>query len=200
MARPIRLVTLLAVLFLVAGCASGDENAGDEPANETGTTTTQAPPSTAATTTTEPSLAGALEGLGAAKGAVSTTTPEGRPVIPMTLTFDGEGCTFDGPTELTPGSVGFTFVNESKAPAGHNFLEVLKGKTHEDMIVYNGSEPFAGRRPGWTSEIGIGDWVTTKAGASENWRKTLEPGNYFLMCGQAEPPLAWNGPWLTVAE
>ena len=69
------------------------------------------------------------------------------------------------------------------------------------MIVNNdpgtGTRQLAGDR---TSEVATGDWLTTKAGASESWRKSLEPGNYFLVCGQAEPFLGWNGPWLTVAE
>ena len=56
MARPTRLVTLLAVLFLVAGCTS-DDGAADEPtaaasATTEATTTTAAPTTTAATTTT----------------------------------------------------------------------------------------------------------------------------------------------------
>ena len=63
MARPIRLFTVLAVLFLVAGCAS-DDGASDEPtttaaaATTESTTTTAAPTTTTAatttTTTTEP--------------------------------------------------------------------------------------------------------------------------------------------------
>jgi len=195
---------VLAVPFLVGGCTS-DDGAADEPTTtavassitET-TTTTQAPPSTAATTTTEPSLAAAIEGLAAAKGAVSTTTTEALPVVPMTLTFDGEGCTFDGPTELTPGPVEYTFVNESEVPAVQNFIEVLEGMTHDDMIVSNGPEPFTGHAPSWTR--GLGTWWTTEVGASDSWELWLRPGSYFMVCGSAEPLLAWNGPWLTVAE
>lgn len=204
MAVPTRLVTVLAVLFLVGGCTS-DDGAADEPTTTVAasttteiTTTTQAPPSTAATTTTDASLAGALEGLAAAKGAVSTTTTDVRPIVPMTLTFDGEGCIFDGPTELTPGPVKYTFVNQSNVPAVQNFVEVLEGKTHEDMITHNGPEPFATHHPSWSRELGT--WWTTKAGASKSWRKYLEPGSYFMVCGQEQPLLAWNGPWLTVAE
>lgn len=195
------LLVLLAVGLPILFFGGGDSVVvaeRDEPANETGTTTTQAPPSTAATATTEPSLAGALEGLAAAKGSVSTTTPEGRPIIPMTLTFDGESCTFDGPTELTPGPVRYTFVNESKAPAVQVFMEVLEGKTLEDMIVNNGPEPFPSNRPSWTRELGA--WWITKAGASDSWRKYLKPGNYFMVCASAQPIQGWNGPWLTVAE
>jgi hypothetical protein len=195
-------VSLLTAFVLVA-CSDGStepETTTTAAASTTTgiTTTTQAPPSTAATTTTEPSLAAALEGLAAAKGAVSTTTTEYLPAVPMTLTFDGEGCTFDGPTELTPGPVKYTFVNESKAPAVQNFVEVLEGKTLEDMIVHNGPEPFTGHHPSWTRELGT--WWTTEAGDSKSWRKHLEPGNYFMVCGQAQPFLLWNGPWLTVAE
>jgi hypothetical protein len=51
MARPIRLVTVLAVLFLVAGCTS-DDGAVDEPAGTAAATTTEVATTTAAPTTT----------------------------------------------------------------------------------------------------------------------------------------------------
>ena len=62
MARPTRLVTVLAVLFLVGGCTSGD-GATDEPtaaaaATTESTTTTAAPASTAVATTTTTAPAG----------------------------------------------------------------------------------------------------------------------------------------------
>lgn len=196
-------VSLLTAFVLVA-CSDGStepETTTTAAASTTTgiTTTTQAPPSTAATTTTEPSLAAALEGLAAAKGAVSTTTTEYLPAVPMTLTFDGKNCELEGPTELTPGPVDFTFSNESDVTAATNFVELMKGKTVEDAIEYSGPEqPSVRHAPSWARPLDT--YYPVNAGASKVWTRNLVPGTYFMWCAELRPFLAWTGSGLTVEE
>ena len=47
--------------------------------------------------------------------SASSEPPTTESVDPVTLrlTFNGESCTHDGPTELTPGPVDLAFLNES---------------------------------------------------------------------------------------
>jgi hypothetical protein len=190
-----RFLVILMVLFLVAGCGSSDDGVTDETTAAAASTTTAAP-----TTTTEASLADALAGLAEAKATISTTTTTAaRPVVPMTLRFDGKNCELEGPTELTPGPVDLTFSNESDVSAATNFVELMEGKTAEDAIWYSGPEvPSVRHAPPWARPLDT--WYPVEAGASKSWTRNLGPGNFFMWCAKWKPFLVWTGPGLTVAE
>ena len=62
----------------------------------------------------------------------------GRPA----LTFDGESCIYEGPTELTPGPGELTFMSEDpEYPASVSFEKLDDDKTFQDMIDYISPEP-----------------------------------------------------------
>lgn len=151
---------------------------------------------------------------GCATAAPETPTPEPTTtIVPLTatpkptsceevegicldLTFDGENCTYEGPTELTSGPVTLFFNNKSEGAAAVNFLMLLEGKTVEDVIEYTGEEPTTKHHPSWSRELGT--WMPIVAGKSQHWEGELEPGDYFMVCARLSPLGVWLGTGLTV--
>ncbi|TEU19160.1 MAG: hypothetical protein E3J21_04445 [Anaerolineales bacterium] len=116
----------------------------------------------------------------------------------LELSFDGESCTYEGPTELTAGPVELIFLNKSEAPAAVNFLMLLEGKTVQDVIEYNGEEPTSKHAPSWTRELGT--WRSVAAGESHHWEGDLEPASYFMVCARISPLGVWLGTGLDVSQ
>jgi len=143
----------------------------------------------------------------------ATATPEtpATPVLPtrtpapasceelegtcLNLTFDGEGCIYEGPTEVASGPVSLLFHNMSDEFAAVNLLMLLDGKTIEDVIEYSGEEPTTKHHPPWSRELGT--YKATAAGRNRHWKGELEPGEYFMVCAGFSSGV-WLGTGLTV--
>ena len=107
----------------------------------------------------------------------STTTPVPATYTPeptsceevegicLELTFDGESCTYEGPTDLKPGLVTLIFLNESDGWATTNLTRLMGDKTLEDLIYHLGEEPSTQHQPLW-SESSPGVWKEIRAGES----------------------------------
>ena len=168
-----KLRLLVGLALVVTACGASDEG-GDEVESTTSSTTS---------TTMEPTT-------------TMPPTTEGREAVLLDLTFDGERCTFEGSTELTPGPIVLTFHNDSETDAAVNFLELLEEKTIEDVIEYHGPEPTKRYAPWWSRELG--SWSRVSAGSSHEWETYLEPGSYFMVCARLSPMGVWLGTGLTV--
>jgi hypothetical protein len=128
-----------------------------------------------------------------AEGSTAATV---EPAL-IQLTFDGERCTYEGPTELIPGSVELFFHNESDGPAATNMVSIDEGYTIQDVIDDLGPEPSTGHHPSWTREI-AGTWRTTAPGESHRWEGDLEMGLYAMVCARLSPLGVWFGTGLTI--
>ena len=118
--------------------------------------------------------------------------------ICLDLTFDGENCTYEGPTEFTSGPVILFFNNRSEGSAAVNFLMLLEGKTIEDVIEDIGEEPTTKHAPSWSRELGT--WHPIPPGRSHLWEGELESGSYFMVCARLTPLGVWLGTGLTVED
>jgi len=175
------LLAIGCVVALLSSCATA---AGETPATPVPPTTTPVPP------TITP--------------AHPTATPAPPPVpasceevegVCLDLTFDGESCIYDGPTEVASGSVTLLFHNKSEGSAAVNFLMLLEERTIEDVIEYNGEEPFMKHHPSWSRELGT--WRPIASGGGQEWQGNLEPGEYFMVCARMAPLGGWLGTGLT---
>lgn len=110
----------------------------------------------------------------------------------LNLTFDGESCTYEGPTELKAGPVELVFLNESEVTAAANLVIHDEGYTVQDGIDEIGAEPSTGHHPSWTTEIS-GVWRSTGAGESHHWEGDLEPGIHIMVCARLSPLGVWFG-------
>ena len=81
----------------------------------------------------------------------------------LQLTFDGESCTYEGPTTLKAGLVTLLFLNESDGWAGTNLVMPLGDKTLQDLIDLFGEEPSQQHAPSWSFSI-PGVWKEINAG------------------------------------
>jgi hypothetical protein len=116
----------------------------------------------------------------------------------LELTFQGDSCSYAGPTELLPGPVELIFNNNGEGFAAVNFLELLEGKTIQDLIEYNGEEPSTKHAPSWSQELGT--WKLIQSGEQHKWAGELEEGNYFMVCANMSPFGVWLGTGLTVTN
>ncbi len=174
------------LIVFIAGCAAvTPENPPTEP------TTTFLPPSS---TTIPPTVT----------PAPPTNTPE--PIsckevegICLELSFDGESCTYVGPTDLKSGPVTLLFLNKSEDGAMANLVRHTGDKTYQDMIDYIGEEPSKISAPVWADGV-PGVLGEVKAGESRIWEGVLEQGIHTLLCINLTPFGVWLGVGLTVED
>ena len=117
----------------------------------------------------------------------------------LRLTFDGESCTYEGPTALTAGPVALVFLNESEERAGVNLMRHRGNETIQDMIDYIGEEPSLVTQPPWVHDD-YGVWRSIHAGESYRWEGDVEPGVHSMVCIRAQPKFVWFGTGLTVED
>ena len=109
--------------------------------------------------------------------------------ICLELTFDGESCTYEGPTNLKPGPVTLIFHNESDGWAETNLMRFLEDKTLQDVLDYFdfGEKPSQQHAPSWSFSY-PGVYVHIEAGESHFWEGALDSGIHSLVC-------VGNGVW-----
>ena len=123
--------------------------------------------------------------------------PTGGPAL-LQLTFDGESCTYEGPTELTAGPVELLFHNESEGRAAVNLVRHTGDETIQDIIDYIGEEPTTKHHPSWTVELGT--WRIIGPDETHRWEGELEPAIHHMVCARLSPIGAWFGTGLTVRD
>ena len=135
----------------------------------------------------------------AACGGSDEVTDEGPP----RLTFDGENCTYEGPTELQAGPVTIDFVNEieeEEAPYFKvNLMRHTGDETVQNMVDYLGREPSTRHQPDWVFNPAPQPWWTpVRPGQPVNWEGNLKSGTYTMICALLDPFGVWFGTGLTV--
>jgi hypothetical protein len=116
----------------------------------------------------------------------------------LELTFDGESCTYAGPTDFGEGLVTLLFINASELHAAVNMLRHAQGKTIEDMRAYFGGETSTKHAPSWTEDYGT--WTGIAPGMIQVWRGELRPGIHTVVCASFCPWLVWFGGGFAVGE
>jgi hypothetical protein len=178
-------IAILTVVLLVVACTSSDDTA-DETTTEPPAATV-APPETATTVATTTTTTEA------------TTTVAPPEATELRLTFDGGGCTYEGPTELQPGPVRLFYVNESDELSQMFFSRLDEGYTAQDVIDQLGPQPSSQEAPSWVKAMIPREG--SAPGRTLSWRLDLEPGVYTMVCARIQPPEGyegWFGAGLTV--
>jgi hypothetical protein len=111
--RPQLAAVLAAVSLVVSGCSSLQDDSTEDTAQTSPTATAEASTNTGPTET-------------------ATEEPPGLASI-MTVTFDGNGCLYDGPSQLPAGVVTLQFVNDSDRDAAVSMAKLKDGVTLEDV-------------------------------------------------------------------
>ena len=132
------------------------------------------------------------------------------PDVSLSITFDGENCTYEGPTELKAGPVTIEFVSAVDEPAEGdgktwpfkvNLLRHTGDETIQDMIDYIGPGPSRVPHPSWTFEVRPRTWdLPVLPGQTVTWEGNLEPGIYSMVCAEGFHGRVWFGTGLTVED
>ncbi len=123
------------------------------------------------------------------------------------LTWDGESCTYEGPTELNAGSVTLDFINESEQFFNVNLVILDEGMTVQDVIDDVGRNLRWDNHPSWSHEMGTWD-PAVWPGETVRWEGDLGAGIYAMVCAARLPSTdpevllgpkgTWFGTGLTV--
>jgi len=115
------------------------------------------------------------------------------------LSYDGQSCTYEGPTLLKVQTITFLFHNDSNEDVVFGIFGHTHNKTIQDMIDFLGEEPSPiENKPAWTERIT--PWAPIWPGRSYTWKGVLEPGIYSILCIRLTPYGTWFGTGLTVEE
>ena len=117
----------------------------------------------------------------------------------LLLTFDGESCSYEGPTTLKAEPITLQFLNESEGGAAMNLVRHTGDETIQDMLDTFVDGYSEGHHPSWTVEV-RGVWRRVNPGKSFTWEGVLEPGIHTLVCARLSPLGVWFGTGLTVEE
>ena len=117
----------------------------------------------------------------------------GQEIAVSAVTFDGEGCSYDGPEVIGEGQSFIDLNDLTSDPLVHlHVVRLDEGKTWQDLLDYMGeSLPFPGAPP-WTREI-------FSRGAPDDSKAAeyvFEPGLHAILCSRhnGEPPVGnWPG-------
>ena len=115
----------------------------------------------------------------------------------LQMTFDGQQCTYEGPSVLSAGEVEITYQNQTTERVWADFSRLDEGRTIQDLLDYN-ADPSSFGQPLFYTSV----WIerTLFANSSSTPKMAIvEPGLYFLTCGTWTPSYAsYSGSALTV--
>ena len=111
------------------------------------------------------------------------------------VTFDGEQCTYEGPSELSAGEVEIVYHNESSEVIWFDFARLDEGRTTQDIIDY--IEDGTVDAPSWTVQVWNQGRISANASSIPTMR-TVAPGLHALVCGTWTPYQGYFGSGLTV--
>jgi hypothetical protein len=117
----------------------------------------------------------------------------------LELSFDGETCTYKGPTDIKPGSVTLLLLNESEGGAAAGMVRLKDDKTIQDVKDIFVEEPITEHGTPWTIPINW-PWRGVPPGESYVWEGILEPGIHTLVCARITPYGVGFGAGFTVQE
>ena len=106
--------------------------------------------------------------------------------VSLTVTFDGDTCVYDGPTELPPGEVTVTLINDSNKTSYAEMAKLQDGVTFEDVTAFHSPEPYEGARPEEDLVEPLEfDQAHAYAGDDGSTSGVVTVGEYVLVCRQA---------------
>ena len=117
----------------------------------------------------------------------------------LEISFDGETCTYKGPTDIKPGSVTLLFLNESEGGALAGLVRHKGDKTIQDMKDRFVEEPITEHGTPWTIPINL-PWRGVPPGESYVWEGDLESGIHALVCARITPYGVWFGAGFSVEK
>lgn len=134
-------------------------------------------------------LAGCASGEdGASDDAEATSS------VTLTVTWDGDTCVYEGPTEFAPGVVIVEFVNNTDAEAGTTMARLDGDATFEDFVEYHQPEPELTGPPDFVTPDVAGGFA--EAGDVDTISTDLAEGEYALVCLQEPPGGSEVGAWV----
>jgi hypothetical protein len=113
-------------------------------------------------------------------GDTEETSPPGDGAAGGDNTYTAVDFGFQGPETLPAGKTKLTLKNEGKEPHMMIFIQLLQGKTIDDVMAFIEKNGVQGKPPPWAKQAGGINPV--KPGATKSGGANLKPGSYVAMC------------------
>jgi hypothetical protein len=123
----------------------------------------------------------------------TTTTAFSGPVL--TVTFDGENCTYEGPGEFAEGEVEIVNHNEGSEASWFWFGQLDEGRTTQEVLDYAEANPGDGS-PSFTRTAVMRSNIA--GGASFEAIRFFSSGLHNVFCGKEKDDIARFGDEFTV--
>lgn len=115
----------------------------------------------------------------------------------LQMTFDGQQCTYEGPSALSAGEIEITYHNQSAERGWAWFGRLDEGRTIQEIIDYT-ADPPTQNSPTWTTGLWIQLSIFANSSSTPD-TVIVEPGLHALLCGTWTPSYAgYFGSPLTV--
>jgi len=119
------------------------------------------------------------------------------------VTFDGNGCTVTGPSELLPGEHTFTFIEQSEWEAELWLVYLDEGKTIQDLNDLQSKPGEWHPKPVWVHYDSVVNRESKEMGDgridTETWRLN-RVGEHIILCYVDHPRLIWNAAPIMIVE
>jgi hypothetical protein len=111
----------------------------------------------------------------------SSPEDEGDDAGGDTVSYTAVDYGFQGPETLPAGEVTLELENEGKEPHMMAFVQLLQGKTIDDVNAFIEKNGLTGKPPSWAKNVkgGIGG---VKPGETKTGKVEVEAGSYVAMC------------------
>ena len=103
----------------------------------------------------------------------------------IVITFDGEGCTYDGPSVASEGNRIITLKNNSEREVLLDMTRIDEGKTWQDVLDHFGEVE------SWPPWLSYGIVTGYSPDNPEVWEYTLTEGMYSIICWSSSPSGVW---------
>lgn len=81
---------------------------------------------------------------GPASSPAVTEEADGSPSAQLQVTFDGSSCSYTGPSDVSPGTLGVDVVNDGDTGSGALLLRLAPGATFDQFVDEHQPEPYLG--------------------------------------------------------
>lgn len=119
------------------------------------------------------------------------------------VTFDGNGCTVKGPSELPPGEHTFTFVDQSEWEGELYLVYLDEGKTIQDLNDLQSEPGEWNPKPSWVHyDLALSQESEQKGDKridTETW-SLKRVGEHTILCYVDDPRLLWHAAPLMIVE
>ena len=134
---------------------------------------------------------------------MTSCAPKGEVIDPIEVTFTGEDCTVEGPTELPVGEHAFIFMDKSGLSGELYLVRLKEGKTFQDHLDGQTEPGEWYPKPPWVfydKQLSIESEETNDGRVDKSILRLDKVGEHTILCYVDSPRMLWFAAPLFIVE